>query len=90
MSDSQSDPGQERDASRMELDADSFHEGEDGLTIDCPQCGATVPLSVLVSEGRCPNSLDPDEVEVETDQTTPQEVECSARLGLELVWWADA
>jgi len=89
MGDSQSDPGPQRDASRMELDADAFHEDEDGLSIDCPQCGATVPLSILAADGRCPNALDPDDVEVETDATTPQEGACSARLGLELVWWAD-
>lgn len=73
---------------RMELGPDTIHEDDDGLSIDCPQCGSTVPLTYLISEGRCPNALDPDEVEVEDEPTSPQDVECSAKLGLELVWTA--
>lgn len=78
----------EDDATRMELGPDAFHEVDEGLAIDCPQCGSHVPLTVLINEGRCPNALDPDDVEVEDEATSPQDVECTARLGLELVWWS--
>lgn len=90
MSDPQPEEPQEsdREATRMELGPDAFHEADDGIAIDCPQCGATVPLMFVVNEGKCPNALDPDEVEVESDVTSPQDVECNAELGLELVWWA--
>lgn len=87
MSDSSTDQ-REEDATRMELGPDAFHEDDEGLSIDCPQCGSTVPLTFLVTEGRCPNALDPDEVEVEDTPTSPQDVECAANLGLELVWTA--
>lgn len=87
MPDTSSDQSQEESTTRMELGPDAFHEN-DGLSIDCPQCGSTVPLQFLITEGRCPNALDPDEVEVETDVTSPQDVECSAKLDLELVWTA--
>ncbi len=82
-------PDDTAEATRMELEPDSFHEGDEGVTIDCPQCGSTVPIAFLISEGRCPNALDGDEMEVESDATSPQDVECSAKLGLELVWWAE-
>lgn len=88
MANPQSDQPEETDATRMELGPDTLHEGDDGIAIDCPQCGATVPITFLVAAGRCPNALDPDEVEVESEVTTPADVECSAELGLELVWRA--
>jgi len=79
-----SKPDIDRDeAARIGLEPDAFHE-EDGLSIDCPQCGATVSVMQVVKEGRCPGYVDADEKEGEGE--SPREGGCSATLSFELVW----
>lgn len=79
-----SKPDIDRDeAARMVLEPDAFHE-EDGLSIDCPQCGATVSVMHVVKEGQCSGYVDADEKEGEGE--SPREGGCGATLSFELVW----
>jgi hypothetical protein len=72
---------------RMTLEPDSIHEREDGIALDCPQCGATVTVMRVIETGRCPNYVAEDEVEVAADAGQVQDgPECTAELSLELVW----
>lgn len=83
MSDSSSDLPE---GSRMHLTPDTIHEEEDGIYLDCPQCGSTVSIEQIVNEGRCTGQLDGDMAETEDD--TQIEEGCNAKLSLELVWEA--
>lgn len=71
------------EAARMMLEPDAFHE-EDGLSIDCPQCGAAASVIDIVEEGQCPGYA--DEGETEDAGGSPREGGCGAKLALELVW----
>lgn len=77
------------DGARMTLDPDSIHEGDEGYAIDCPECGATVPLYQIVEEGRCPGFLDAEGADTAETADEPTELKgsgCTAELSLELVW----
>lgn len=70
----------------MELTPDTVHEGDpdEELSVDCPACGTTVPLSQIVYEGHCSGTL-----EGETTEAQSQDEDlggCGADLSLELVW----
>lgn len=84
MVDPESDVDREA-AARMALEPDALHE-EDGLSIDCPQCGATVNVPHVVEEGQCGGYVGEDEKE--GDGEFPQGGGCGAKLSLELVWSA--
>ena len=72
------------EGSRMMLEPDTIHSGDDGWYLDCPQCGSNVSLNRIVTKGRCSGRLDGDVAETEDD--TPLEKGCDAKLSLELVW----
>jgi hypothetical protein len=72
----------------MELDADAFHDQEDGYYLDCPNCGSMVSVDRIIELGYCDGRLEADEVEVEGGDETPIGPECGAALSLELVWGA--
>jgi hypothetical protein len=86
MTDSETAGGDAPSGARMTLEPDSFHEDDDGLSLDCPQCGTTVTVTRIIEEGHCPNYLDEDDVEVEENAGEIQRPGCSAELSLELVW----
>lgn len=77
-------PPEDSDGSRMRLEPDAVHEADDGVYLDCPQCGATVSVVRIVTTGRCSGHLD-DLAHAEDD--TGRE-ECNAKLSLELLWEA--
>lgn len=83
------DDADDAEGARMELTPDTIHEGDtdDELSIDCPACGTTVPLSTIIYEGRCTGTL---EGEVNEAESRDEELEggCGAELSLELVWQA--
>lgn len=73
------------DGSRMVLEPDSLHEGEDGVYLDCPRCGSNATLVQIVTEGRCSNRVD-GELKDGVDDAGAQQERCEAHLALELVW----
>lgn len=83
MTDSHSE-NTDTEGSRMKLEPDALHESDDGIYIDCPQCGSNVSFAHIVNEGRCTGVLD-DEV-TETEEDTQLQERCNASLSLELVW----
>lgn len=80
-----SDDSSENEA-RMELEPDALHEGDNGYSIDCPECGSTVSLARIVEVGRCTGHLESEETEVEGEDEQLQDPNCTAALSLELVW----
>lgn len=72
-------------AARMELGPDELHEGDDGLYVDCPQCGSIARIQTVVNEGHCENRLDSETTETLDGD---EEIQCTAELSLELVWEA--
>lgn len=88
MSDS-SDSAESDDAARMELGPDAIHEGDQiGPYIDCPSCGASLPLAHVIEEGECTTRLDAEAAEVETEDEDLNTTGCGAQLRVELVWEA--
>lgn len=75
------------DASHIVLEPDAIHEQEGGLYIDCPACGSTTPLLLIVEEGHCSGYVDEDMTET-GPEGQPVEGMCRASLSLELVWEA--
>lgn len=86
MSDSSTDEDDSSEAARMEMTADTLHEEGEELSVDCPSCGTTVPITQIVYEGRCGGTLEGENNEAES---WDQELEggCGAKLSMELVWW---
>jgi len=77
----------EDDAARMELDADAWHQDEDGnYYIDCPECGSAATISNIVTHGRCNGYLDDRESDTELDESA---MSCTAKLSLELRYTSD-
>lgn len=74
------------EAARMELEPDAFHEEGEQLSVDCPQCGATVSIMHIAEEGRCPGYVDEEQKEGEGE--VPRDDGCGANLSFELVWEA--
>lgn len=75
------------DAARMELEADAWHETDDGeYYLDCPECGSAATLENIFTHGRCNGYLDRPEGETEVDETA---MDCTARLSIELVYDSD-
>lgn len=83
-----SDQSGESDAARLVLEPDAVHEGDGGVSLDCPQCGSAVSVTRIIEEGHCSGWLDADSAEVQAEDTRLQEPECTADLSLELVWEA--
>ena len=78
------DKGDNAEDTRMMLEPDAIHERDDGLYVDCPNCGSTVSLVQIINQGRCPGQLEEEMTEAQ-DETRLQEG-CGAELSLELVW----
>ena len=87
MSETPSDETGRPEGSRMMLEPKTIHETDDGVYLDCPQCGSNVSIVQIVTEGHCTGMLDGDIAETE-DDTQLQEEGCNAQLSLELVWEA--
>lgn len=83
MSESPPDNG-DSEGSRMKLEPKALHETDEGVSVDCPQCGSTVSIVQIVNEGRCTGQLDDEMAETEDD--TELQDGCTAELSLELVW----
>lgn len=90
-----SDSADDSDAARMELTPDTIHEeGEQGPYLDCPSCGSSAPLELVIEEGHCTGTVEGDIAESEDTSETVQEGAdpesggCGAKLSLELVWEA--
>ena len=74
-------------AARMTLDADAWHQNQDGnYYVDCPECGSAATLSNVVAHGRCNGYLDERETETRVDESA---MSCTAQLSLELVYTSD-
>ncbi|WP_324760583.1 hypothetical protein [Haloarcula montana] len=84
MADQASKSDDRTDGSRMMIEPDSVHEGEDGIFLDCPKCGSNVSIGRIVSTGRCSNSIDGEKDAVQGDDSSADD--CDAHLALELVW----
>lgn len=83
-----SDPPAENNDSdgnaRMKVEPKAIHELDDGIYLDCPQCGSNVSIVQIVTEGRCTGQLEEDLTETESE--TQLQEGCTAELSLELVW----
>ena len=68
---------------RMELEPDAWHEGDEGLYVDCPECGSPAYVSDIVEVGRCTGYLGDD-----VDEESAEDVGgfCTAKLSFELTW----
>ena len=86
MTESTSDNGSADEGTRMMLEPKAVHETDDGLSVDCPNCGSTVPLVQVVNRGRCSGTLEAEMSETQDD--TQLQEGCGAELSLELVWKA--
>lgn len=70
------------DRASMELDADAWHQDEEGnYYIDCPECGSAATLSNVANHGRCNGFMDDRESDTELDE---EEFSCTASLSFEL------
>lgn len=74
-------------AARTQLEADAFHEGDDGVYVDCPSCGSPAFLDDVARTGRCTGYRDES-----VDEQDAEDVGafCTATLSLELVWREEA
>lgn len=86
MSDSPRDDSNRDEGARMKLGPEAIHETDDGIYLDCPQCGSNVSIVQVVTEGRCTGRLEGEMAETESD--TELQEGCTAELSLELVWHA--
>lgn len=71
------------DAARMELTPDAFHEGDEGVYLDCPECGSPAFVTEIVETGRC-TGYQGESVEEENAEDVGGF--CTAKLALELRW----
>ncbi|WP_343195721.1 hypothetical protein [Halovivax sp.] len=77
----------DEDAARMDLDADAWHQNEDGkYYLDCPECGSAASISNIVAHGRCNGYVDERETETNLDEAA---MSCTAKLSFELVYTSD-
>lgn len=86
MSDTPGENTDRPDGSRMMLEPDALHETDEGVFLDCPQCGANVSITRVITEGTCTGEYDNQSAETEDD--TELQGGCNANLSLELVWEA--
>lgn len=77
-------PGENTDGTRMMLEPKAIHETNEGIFLDCPQCGANVSITRVITDGTCTGQLDNQIAETEDD--TELQEGCNANLSLELVW----
>lgn len=70
-------------AVRMELEPDAIHEGEEGLYVDCPECGSPAIVTDVVRGGRCTGYRDEAVEDREAEDVGDF---CTAKLALELSW----
>ena len=68
---------------RMELGPDEFHEGDEGVYLDCPECGSPAYVTDIVETGRCTGYRGDD---VEEENAEDVGAFCTAKLSLELVY----
>lgn len=73
--------------SRLMLEPKTIHERDDGVYLDCPQCGSNVSITRIITKGECSGQLEGEVAEAEDDTQLQQD--CNATLSLELVWEAD-
>jgi hypothetical protein len=69
----------------MLIEPDAIHEGEDGIYLDCPQCGSNASIEQIVTRGHCSGHVN-SEVKDAVDDANLQGDGCTAELALELVW----
>lgn len=74
------------EGTRMMLEPKAVHERDDGLYVDCPNCGVTVSLNRIINRGRCTGQLEEEMVEAHDEK--PLQEGCDAELSLELLWKA--
>lgn len=86
MADQSPDTADRTDGSRLMLEPDSVHEGEDGIYLDCPKCGSNAAIGRIISTGRCSNGVDSELKDGVDDDAACGEDYCDAHLSLELVW----
>lgn len=82
MADDRSDGNDQRPA-RMELEPDAWHDGEEGVYVDCPECGSPAYVADINREGRCTGYLREN---VEEENAEDVGNFCTAKLSFELVW----
>ncbi|XVH33609.1 hypothetical protein ACNS7O_16970 (plasmid) [Haloferacaceae archaeon DSL9] len=79
-----SDPENTTDeVARMTLEADAWHDGEDGVYVDCPECGSPAYMSDIIDNGRCTGYLGSGSEEEGADDVGGF---CTAKLSFELAW----
>lgn len=71
------------DAAVMELEPDAYHEDDEGLYLDCPQCGSPAFITDIVRDGRCTGYQGED---VEKQDAEDVGEFCTAKLSLDLRW----
>ncbi|MHB9286509.1 hypothetical protein ACKVMT_05660 [Halobacteriales archaeon Cl-PHB] len=86
MADTPRDDFDHSEAARMQLTPDDLHEGENGPAIDCPECGTVTPLRMVIREGRCKSQVGATATETASED---QQLSCTARLAVDLVWASD-
>ena len=84
MSDPPTEDSDPDEGARMKVEPNTVHETDDGIFLDCPQCGSNVSFVQLVNQGRCTGYLEEEITEAPAD--TEQQEGCDAELTLELVW----
>lgn len=77
----------EGELARMELDPDAWHEGDEGVYVDCPECGSPAYLTDIIADGRCTGYRGED-VDAESAEDVGEF--CTAKLSLELAWRDEA
>ncbi|MDG5776600.1 hypothetical protein VB773_22495 [Haloarculaceae archaeon H-GB2-1] len=77
------DQTDDHEAARMDLEADAWHEGDDGLYVDCPECGSPAYLEDIATNGRCTGYQGES-----TDEENAEDVGnfCTAKLSFDLTW----
>lgn len=71
------------DGARMALERDTYHEGDEGLYVDCPSCGSPAYLAEIARSGRCTGYRGEDVPDEDAEDVGEF---CTAKLSLELVW----
>jgi hypothetical protein len=73
----------DEEEARMALGPDAWHEGEDGVYVDCPECGSPAYVMDVAETGRCTGYQGED-----VDEENAEDVGgfCTAKLSFELVY----
>ena len=73
-------------AARTILDPDAIHESRTGYYFDCPECGSPATIQNIIEHERCNGYLNE---QVEGIDFDVEDVDCTARLRLELAYTSD-